>query len=77
MKLLTALVLAHSFYAPECCQDRDCRPVPCSEITSIAGGWLWRGVTFKQSQLRTSPDGECHICTRAEHSFCIYLPPRV
>lgn len=73
--MLEMLILIHSFYSRECCTERDCRPVPCSEITSVKDGWRWKDkVYFSKSMLRVSPDGECHICV-GERPWCVYLPP--
>lgn len=66
--------LAHSFYSNECCQEKDCRPVPCSEIRSIQDGWQWRDKKFTTSMLRMTPDGKCHVCV-GQVPACIYLPP--
>lgn len=64
---------AHSFYDLECCQDKDCRPVACSEVRRVGPGWVWKDRSFTPAMLRFSPDGNCHVCVGvAPH--CIYLP---
>ena len=75
--VLLALLLAHSFYDPGCCDGRDCHPVACSEISPIGDGWVGRGITFSRTMLRASPDGNCHVCHFHDgwQAICIYLPP--
>jgi hypothetical protein len=80
--MLSLLTLAHDFYSYACCANRDCRPVPCEEITSAIGGWFWGSIFFKHSMEQTAPDGRCHVCVSRDvgHQLmkpnCIYLPPR-
>jgi hypothetical protein len=61
--LLAGLILIHSWYPNECCADKDCHPVPCDEISEGENGAMhWKNLIFEGSQIRTSPDGECHVC---------------
>jgi hypothetical protein len=75
--MMTVLILAHYFYANECCHEQHCHPVPCSEVTSLGDGWRWRDKTFTKTMLRISPDGDCHVCISVTVPLCIYLPSRV
>jgi hypothetical protein len=51
------------WYPNECCADKDCHPVPCDEISEGENGAMhWKNLIFEGSQIRTSPDGECHVC---------------
>ena len=60
---LAGLILIHSWYPNECCADKDCHPVPCDEISEGENGAMhWKNLIFEGSQIRTSPDGECHVC---------------
>jgi hypothetical protein len=54
----------HPFdYPNECCADKDCHPVPCDEISEGENGAMrWKNLLFEGSQIRTSPDSECHVC---------------
>lgn len=70
------LILAHLFYAQECCHEQHCHPVPCKEVIDLGSGWQWQGNTFARAMLRVSPDGDCHVCIAAA-PICIYLPPKV
>jgi hypothetical protein len=66
---------AHSWYSKGCCEDQDCHPVPCSEITRIPDGWTWHNITFEKFKLRESQDAGCHVCVSvAKYGRCIYLP---
>lgn len=56
--LLTATLLAHSWYPSQCCSDRDCAPVPCADLERMI-----RSGEVDQKTVRDSPDEECHLCT--------------
>jgi hypothetical protein len=61
--LLAGLILIHSWYPNECCADKDCHPVPCDEISGGENGAMhWKNLIFEGTQIRTSPDSECHVC---------------
>jgi hypothetical protein len=74
MILLTAILLAHSFYDMSCCSERDCHPVPCAEIHGTGNGWEWHGRQFTRPMLKASPDNGCHVCLNNNATFCVYLP---
>jgi hypothetical protein len=73
----------HWLYSKECCEEKDCHPVPCDEVVDTGQGWKWKGQYFPKTKLKASPDGGCHVCSTegAEGTWriphCIYLPPRV
>jgi hypothetical protein len=72
------VLLVHSWYSEECCHDRDCHPVPCSEISRDSNGdFIWKPETrfadppeqrlptevlFPKKRLKVSQDEACHIC---------------
>jgi hypothetical protein len=63
LTLTCASALAHSWYPNECCNDADCHPVPCEQITQDKFGYYWHGVHFTWSMDRgPSEDGSCHVC---------------
>ena len=76
--LLAGLILIHSWYPNECCADKDCHPVPCDEISEAENGAMhWKNLIFEGSQIRTSPDSECHVCHLLEEGrpvipICIF-----
>ena len=85
--LLSVLILAHSFYAQDCCGGKDCHPVPCSEIRNVTDGWLWshqnETILFARRLMRYSEDDDCHVCVSKPdwsgampYGICIYLPSR-
>lgn len=77
--LAAAVVLAHSWYPQECCQDRHCHPVPCDSIRPHALGLSWHGIVFTPPMIRNSPDKDCHVCVstdgRYTYPFCIFIHP--
>lgn len=54
---LSIINLVHSWYPPDCCSENDCKPVPCSEITSDL---KYKGLVFPKKDV--SPDKQCHVC---------------
>jgi len=72
------LLLVHSWYSEDCCHDRDCHPVPCSEISRDSNGdFIWKPETrlagpseqrpptevlFPKKRLKVSQDEACHVC---------------
>ena len=72
------VLLVHSWYSEECCHDRDCHPVPCSEISRDSNGdFIWKPgtrfadpseqrlpteVLFPKKRLKVSQDEACHVC---------------
>lgn len=71
--ILALWLLAHSWYPQECCHDKDCRPVPCAEITRTSAGLKWHELTFTKAP-GVSPDGECHICLFNGNLLCVFTP---
>ena len=76
-------LLVHSWYDENCCQEKDCHPVPCEQIEKLREGWLWRDAATKQShlfprdRLKASHDEACHVCVSpgtTPSGICIYLP---
>jgi hypothetical protein len=75
--LLTILLLAHSFYPPYCCNEQDCRPVPCNEISFTTSHVIWRGLYGIKWATYLSPDGQCHVCTSSIALRCVFIPERL
>jgi hypothetical protein len=75
MRVLFALfLLAHDFYPPECCSGRDCRPVPCEQVSPAGAGYRYAGRYFKPQAVRPSPDGQCHACFSDYLNLCLFIP---
>jgi hypothetical protein len=83
--VFSALVLVHSFYSQSCCGGKDCRPVPCEQISRMSNGdWLWdnayQRVTFFPGAMKVSEDDQCHVCVNDDTippmGICLYLAPR-
>jgi hypothetical protein len=72
---MAALVLAHSWYPPECCHDKECRPVPCAELIYRDKDVVWRkNVYFSGRMIRESKDGNCHVCLEEGLNASVFLP---
>jgi hypothetical protein len=63
-----------------CCSNQDCAPV--SEVRNVGGRWearresdgAWLAIPpEKVEQLRDSPDGRSHMCSRGSAVFCFKL----
>lgn len=83
---LPVSAVAHGWYDAFCCDDEDCAPIPASEVTVFAEGYLWtngngsRLFKIGESDLRQSQDERYHGCEVAgDKAFkrCLYVPPRV
>ena len=64
--MLSALILAHSWYPPLCCngigEGGDCHPVPCDSIVETRDGYEWQHLKFTGDQVHPSFDRDCHVC---------------
>jgi hypothetical protein len=77
-------VLAHSWYDPDCCSDRDCEAV--SAVTYVASdpgsvpvmvvttSFGTKPVTSK-TKIRESKDSRMHACIYQGALICLYMPP--
>jgi len=73
--LLAGAILAHSFYHPSwCCNETDCRPVPCAEIRYSNDHVSWRGLRGTLWSTYPSPDAACHICSSNISLRCVFIP---
>ena len=73
--LISQLLLAHEFYDPACCSDKDCRPVTCNEIVAQPDGTVkYKDFTFNKRMFKTAPDGMCHVCIWGNTPMCVYFP---
>lgn len=64
---LTGPAFAHSWYPFECCSEKDCFPVPVSDVRVVPGGWtLSDGTMIEHAEARPSPDGQFHVCRRQD-----------
>jgi hypothetical protein len=72
---------AHDWYAPQCCNGSDCKPVPASEVEEL--DWshvrdLVTGQVLTGDKIKTSQDGRWHVCNRGgvrtNETLCIYRP---
>jgi hypothetical protein len=77
LMLVSGTATAHSWYPKECCHDKDCRPVPCAELSYPDKDVVWRKfVYFSAPMIRESKDGDCHVCVKEGLAASIipYLP---
>jgi hypothetical protein len=77
MKLLIcAATLAHLWYPPECCEQKDCHQVPCEQLTEHRDGRVeYHGIFFKGSMVRNSLDAMCHVCLYEPRGipYCVFV----
>lgn len=72
---------SYPFY---CCSGYDCRAVPQTAISERPEGYVIKGtgevVTYRDTRLKVSPDGEYHWCSVAgannSKTICLFVPPR-
>jgi hypothetical protein len=73
-------------YPIGCCNEGDCKPVPCDSITETKDGYEWHGILFNSTLVRPSGDQSCHVCVGQEWSadmksskdkfpHCIFIQP--
>lgn len=71
---------AHDWYPYDCCSDKDCAPIAESAVQFTPAGWLVRrtGETIPFDAVRTSPDGQFHLCSRGGKpdgkTICLFTP---
>lgn len=71
-------------YPYACCSDQDCRPVGSDAIGEGSAGYTIRAtgevLSYADTRVRFSPDGEFHWCSVAGGSdtrtLCLFVPPR-
>ena len=76
MLLTKLIILVHSWYPPECCSGKDCRPVPCTDIVEQPNGWWeYMGNFFSPDQVKPSLDALCHVCINDTTltSICLFI----
>lgn len=75
--VLVTSAIAHSFYSPECCSDRDCAPIDASRVRPAFAGYMVDGVHYvPMGQVKHSPDGQFHACfPKPDTLRCLYAPP--
>ncbi len=75
-------------YPSGCCNDGDCKPIPCDSITETKDGYDWKGIHFNEKQVRPSGDQTCHVCVGKEWTngmetsvdkfpHCIFIQPSI
>lgn len=83
LALIGGRARAHSFYAPECCSDGDCSPLPRTAriVATPDGGYDVTvkpgapAIHFTRDRLRPSQDDGYHGCVSpAGYAWCLYIP---
>ena len=75
MGLLAVWLLAHSWYPAECCSDRDCHPIPETEVRAMSGGYLYKGRFIPEAKTRIGQDGSYHICYWPKDDVICFFKP--
>lgn len=73
--LAGAIVLAHYFYDPWCCDNEDCRPIAAEEVQTKADGYHVLGRVVPYAEARVSGDADYHVCIYKGELRCFYAPP--
>jgi hypothetical protein len=76
------VIKAHWLYEPQCCSDRDCRPLPNGAVRLVREGWLIVAtglvIPFNDRKIHASPDGRFHGCWAGGDArgflLCLYVP---
>lgn len=73
------VAVAHSWYPPVCCSDRDCYPLPNGYVAEQPGGYLLKatGEFIPASEAANGRDEDFHICRNpAGKRLCFFKPDR-
>ena len=77
----TQTATAHWLYSKECCNDRDCFPLPKDSVKATDTGYLYvptgEVVPFADPRVKHSPDGSFHGCIipwEQNRLRCLYVP---
>lgn len=79
---LNGVAVPHSWYPPECCSDRDCKPLAAAFIPKPLPGGDWlltTGEVVPRAKVKWSPDGFYHLCKLEWEPFttyCLFVPPQ-
>lgn len=72
------LMLAHSWYPAECCDESHCHLIARELVTRTSVGWTIAGRSYLivLGSEKLSPDGEFHLCeNKSTHQFiCLFVP---
>lgn len=68
------LAHAHSWYPTHCCNEGDCKPVPCDELVIKDTRVYWHGLSTAAYIIKPSPDGLCHVCNDTQRLRCVFKP---
>lgn len=71
------ILLVHSWYPLQCCNEADCHPVPCDEIGVWPEWTYYKGKRLLTSLNKPSLDGQCHACFSDDRLRCIFLPEKL
>jgi hypothetical protein len=61
---LSLVINIHSWYPYDCCSDKDCKPVNCSDIDEGDKEYTYipTGDKFNKKLAKPSEDAKCHVC---------------
>jgi hypothetical protein len=72
--VISSLLFIHSWYPEECCSGKDCKAVPCEQITELNNGNLkYEALEFSQEKIHPSQDKYCHVCAGSSTPRCIFI----
>ena len=80
--LAGSAVMAHDWYPPWCCSERDCRALSDEKgetVLEAPEGWhLWDGRVIARKYAKPSADPRFHLCEEptTKAIICFFAPPR-
>ena len=85
MLLAAVPAFGHDWYHYECCNDKDCRPIPSSAVKATKDGYYvtinGRTMAYSSPKLKRSQDDQFHLCTIGGKDdglmLCLYAPEQL
>lgn len=67
-----------TWYPSECCEYlQHCKPVACDQILQTAKGYLYQGLEFTGTMVKSSQDALCHVCMSSWQALkgplCVFI----
>jgi hypothetical protein len=78
--VFATVAAAHGGYPPECCSNRDCKPMHVRDVHRVGAEWHVSTedgvIVFPMSKVRAPLDGDWHACWIPKTSIplCLFMP---
>lgn len=70
---ISLFIQVHGWYDSWCCNDTDCRPVACEELTEDSNGVRYKEFLIPKEHVKPSKDNQCHVCIFQGKGRCAYI----